>query len=1062
MTSQERGASIQAPSLKPSVDLAKLVGLLAEAVENSQTPSDSRTIKERSLFWFDSERSRLRICTSAVLIRLFSSPGFQAFKTDASSSFIRDFESPPFGLRAKLGGQLTEGNPSHLPTDVDKLMEAINQALDQALPTPESLSTLLLNDPAQHLTKLAKAAGATFKDQAFQANLQPLAFDSSALSKSEPKTAVAKVLAAVEQVEVNDYFQHMIDAVGTHLENRDCDEDDIDDAIKSLEEEHHRADSQINRFLRFLDDEALSRVRLSVTFRIMEAIAENARSSTQAENQRLVEYVDRVLALLKAAKTGNLYVDLTAHYGQNAEFDLLDYLNKATFFSCLSVWPDWQTQIFEEKVRDQNSYGVKREVSYRFRINGKNPEHSKPAYEARLDVIEEILLQDDDSGPPPSGLYRRLAELIVLDVVVPSLSGSAESISPEQLSTTIQARTEALRHQGKPGIQQLIQSLRERSHVMQSIADALVNLLKRKGTQIFAQAQRRTAQQFICVKRDIVAWSRLEHAAPGVKDLLVRSQNKSREQVEWFQHIEIADSPDVPKLLFSVKVTTYLTEYDLVLKETGGRSLQAQRLYQGKLLQVIWVPHQSEKDQLYKPSESAIQMRSWALPSAIQLEYETRTLTRRQEKGDDSTRQLHAAAITAFTILAYCCLWAIIKRLKSLDDKAAVDFTTLILRLQETGKNSKSAGDDCVYAASQSIEAILAQDTSVHMQGIALDNLAPSNRSTPWVKSGTFDALVSAFPLVIQTDRSPDIKRIGLISYATRPADEIPGLDPDDRNTLFLTQSYIASAVSQPLSGYELRAERTQSDIVTSPDDLQKQRIVREEIGYLKRQGCQHIILLSHSYGSRHFNRTADHNSALAPANFLEEVFQTFPDLTIYPLLRDVFPATRFRKRKTGETAFEIASAGDHSTFLRNTGMEQVRDIIPVYTFATLHVVEEDKQPQSGFCMYFLVSDQRVTNINWTERARQHLLNPQGQSPEHSCLLTVLRGLHFIEAERGVKNGQLIPVLDPFSWISPTTKEAAGEIEIFHSRRRGRVHLIYPAVLTHIAQVLHRRNLHGR
>ena len=456
-----------------------------------------------------------------------------------------------------------------------------------------------------------------------------------------------------------------------------------------------------------------------------------------------------------------------------------------------------------------------------------------------------------------------------------------------------------------------------------------------------------------------------------------------------------------------------------------------------------------------------MKMKSWALPAAIQLEYETRTLARRKDS-NDNTRQLHAAAVTAFTILAYCSLWAVIKRLKGLDDELATDFTTLMLRLQETGKNSESEGDAYVYAASQSIEAMLAQDTPVQMQGIVLDNLAPSNRSTQYVKSGTFDALLSAFPLVIQTEKPPAIERIGLISYATRPSDEMPTLEQDDRNTLFLTQSYIASAVDRPFSGYELKAERTQSDIVTSPEDLQKQRIVREEIGYLKHQGCQHIILLSHAYGSRHINRTADYNSALIPVNFLEEVFQTFPDLTIYPLLRDVFPATRLRRRGAGEAAFEIASAGDHSTFLRNTVMEQVRDIIPVYTFATLHVVEEDKRPQSGFCMYFLVSDRRVSNINWTEWARQHLLNPQEQSPEHSCLLTVLRGLHFIEAERGVKKGQLVPVLDPFSWISPTTKEAAGEVEIFHSRRRGRVHLSYPAVLTHISQVLHRRAPHGK
>uniref|UniRef100_A0ACD5GY27 Uncharacterized protein n=1 Tax=Desertifilum tharense IPPAS B-1220 TaxID=1781255 RepID=A0ACD5GY27_9CYAN len=65
--------------------------------------------------------------------------------------------------------------------------------------------------------------------------------------------------------------------------------------------------------------------------------------------------------------------------------------------------------------------------------------------------------------------------------------------------------------------------------------------------------------------------------------------------------------------------------------------------------------------------------------------------------------------------------------------------------------------------------------------------------------------------------------------------------------------------------------------------------------------------------------------------------------------------------------------------------------------------------------------------------------------------------MHFIEAERGERNGQLLPVLDPFSWISPTTVEAAGEVEVLSSRRKGRVLLSYPALLNHVSQVLHRR-----
>jgi hypothetical protein len=255
-----------------------------------------------------------------------------------------------------------------------------------------------------------------------------------------------------------------------------------------------------------------------------------------------------------------------------------------------------------------------------------------------------------------------------------------------------------------------------------------------------------------------------------------------------------------------------------------------------------------------------------------------------------------------------------------------------------------------------------------------------------------------------------------------------------------------------------LKAARKQSDIVDTPENLQKQRLVKEEIRYLENQGCQHIILLSHAYGGRRFNRIADYNSALTPKEFLEDVSQTFPDLTIYTLLRDVFPATRLRSRETNEAGFEILQAGDYTNFLHSLERVRVRDVIPVYTFATLFSIQENQRPQSGFCVYFLVSDQRVSDINWTERARQHLINPENESKVNSDLISVLRGLHFIEAERGVnKHGQLLPTLDPFPWISPKTVEAAGDVRILHSRRGGKVYLSYPALLTHISQVLHRR-----
>ena len=40
---------------------------------------------------------------------------------------------------------------------------------------------------------------------------------------------------------------------------------------------------------------------------------------------------------------------------------------------------------------------------------------------------------------------------------------------------------------------------------------------------------------------------------------------------------------------------------------------------------------------------------------------------------------------------------------------------------------------------------------------------------------------------------------------------------------------------------------------------------------------------------------------------------RSFPNLTIYTILRDVFPATRLHKRDTNEAGFEILQAGDYT-----------------------------------------------------------------------------------------------------------------------------------------------------
>ncbi|MDF5706139.1 MAG: hypothetical protein PUP90_00330 [Nostoc sp. S4] len=1063
MPSQGTGAHVDPRSLKPSTDLATVIELLAEAIfpSSNQANTDQLNPRGMQLFEFDEKQNkRLRISTSAVMYRLFAQPKFrEAFNPAPGGGFIQNLSMPAKGNKSRVGGCLSDGNATKLPSAIDRLMAAIEQALNTAVPSDSLLSTLLLDEAEKQLKHLAKKAGTSFQNIANTANLVPIAFQAG-----DPKDnkSVATVISARERVENTDYFEQMCIAAAQYLENElENNEDDINSSIATLEEEKNRYDSQIQRFLNFIDDEALSRVRLTISFRIMEAIADNARSSDDSGYQLLVEYVNRILILVTSAQEEDYTVDLTAHYGSAAEFDLADELSKTTFYYCLAVWPEWKTQIFEKKTKNQ----VEREVSYRFRVNGQNPELGKPAFEVRLDQLKDYLLSDDESSlQKPWEICRRLAQLIFLAVVVPKQG--EDPLTKESLTNLVNQLRANLKSQGKKAIGQTLEELQERSESMKSIAKALMKVLRDRSQKVISQVQDRSSQQFICVKSSIMNWDRLEGATLGVRKLLVEPQENTSEKVEWFKHIEICEQPATSGLLFSVKVTAELSEYDLKTKDTLSQ-LRAKRLLPEKLLQVCWVPrswHKREDGQwTYELSTNASQFAGWALSAAIIVEYDVETVRRRANtRESEEKKQYHAAAVTAFAVLVYCCLWRIVRRLQKREPEKSVDFTTLMLRLQETGKqldeDKDKSGDAYVYAAAQTLEAILGEDTPIRMQGLILDNLVKQPKKTQdFIKSGTFKAFLSAFPLCISSPDSHSAPKIGLISYASRPCNEGNSLNDSEKAYLFLTQSYIATAVNEPFKGYELKRERMQSDVLDSPEQLKTQRLVQEEIRHLKAQGCQHIILLAHAYGDRRINRAANYNSSLIPTEFLEEVFQTFPDINIYPMMRDVFPATRLRDRGNSEAAFEILQAGDHSDFQRSVRADYFRDLIPVYTFATLYAVQAEERLQSGFCIYFLVSDGKVSNINWTERARQHLINPDSDSRIHPCLLAVLRGLHFIEAERGVYRSQLSPVLDPFSWISPNTVEEAGEVKILHNRRKGQVLLNYRAVLTHVSQVLHRK-----
>jgi len=192
---------------------------------------------------------------------------------------------------------------------------------------------------------------------------------------------------------------------------------------------------------------------------------------------------------------------------------------------------------------------------------------------------------------------------------------------------------------------------------------------------------------------------------------------------------------------------------------------------------------------------------------------------------------------------------------------------------------------------------------------------------------------------------------------------------------------------------------------------------------------------------------------------FLDEAAKRFPDVHLYPLRRDVFPATRLRKRQSTESGFEVLRYDAHQKMYLESAQNVLRSLVPIYTFATLHVVGEEGRPQSGFCTYFFDAEHRLSDFNLKEATRANILGTGSAESVRQSLVSVLRGIHFMESEKPSDKARWLPVLDPFAWATPTSTAAAGEVEVI-TRRGGRAILLsIPAVLAHVTRVLHKESL---
>lgn len=1022
------GARLAVTDGAPSIDLATLGQQLARAIPAA---ADSANVKAFKLFSY--EQHRIRVNTRGVISRLLLDTEFKtAFAPGEHSGFLRDAEMPPFGTAAKMGGRLVQGTQRTTATAVKALHEVIKQEVTDSLGTVDwaALTASQMRNALQAMEQSVQEKTTPLPPQAL---LVPIEFAEADRPSTERERDIARLLSGIETVDGRDWLELILTGVERKLLADEIDPEEIDFILDAIRRQKERPGSQMLRFLEFLEDEAMARVRLHVCLQIMETVAAH---SNKAGFKSYVQRVHEAFEAFASQEGEPLVLDISTVYGVNNTTDLSEFLRQATFYGCLPVWCAGSVQLFEQRIDPERHQPIAREVAYHFRVNGLNPQTGSKAFVTQLEQIKEQLLVSPGTD---KNVKRSLARLVFLSLVLPP---SLHEASSEDLRSQAAAIAKALQDDPVREIQRLHSALFAQCDLMMELAKELIRILKTKSTPLVTDRNRAVKKLFISLHKDLFDWQIVCGLSSEHEDVLVKADQGS-DTLAWFSRIRVSTDP-WPSSVASIWVETDLKERSLAA--VGEAQTVAMRKdFNAHVLPVRLVPYVlDQQSQHWTPALP--NLGTLDVGHGIDIEYDLRTLTLSQKPDREKAQaeQFRTATVAAMSLLIYLVLFEFTQRATAV--RKALTMT--LVRLQPSGKHKDSEadardGNTAIYAISQAVENALARELPVKLQGLTTEN------ASRWKHRGALAALQASLPLTFPHEGALD--KVAVVSYVTRPCDRHPK-HPDADGYLFVSRTYFADRQGEQT---KLRVGRMLSRLVENRQDFKVPHLIFEEIARLQTLGYYHILMLSHDFGNRHIGRAAERHAPHAQLQFLNEAANRFPKAYLYPLRRDVFKATRLRRRKADESAFEVRHHAAHQRMYQDRTTDILRSLLPIYTFATLHVVDEGEKPQSGFCTYFFDAEHRISDFQRNETIRANILGTGEAEAVRRSLISVLRAIHFMESEKSAENNRpLLPVLDPFAWATPTRAAAAGELPVV-SRRGSTILLSLPALLAHVTPILY-------
>lgn len=1058
------GASVSIRKKNPSIDLVGVVNYLSNVMDHfvnlaaDNSSANLFSCKTREKVSDQNQPASLIFNTVNLLSGIAVGENFiQQFNPSENSGFIKDVDLSRKSIDTIVGGEIFSEKTQDLTKAVLDLKDKIENLIKICLKNNNVDVQDLCFKNAQDYVEQINSKLKTDKLNAEKTNINfnKLSFADPAQHKqSASSKKVARVITGIEEKEASGWLDDFKNAAKRKLEIMEIEEDEIEDILDNITQEAARSGSQTEKFYNFLEDEVLARVRLEVSFAIMKEIRDHARNNKDQDSVLLTRYINNALELKN--KYLNAEDTLVFELGNSVRINLFDRtvnlsdkFRNALFYKCLPIWPHPSSHFFESRSSDGNH--LLREVGYRFRVNGINPESGKSAIVTRIERIRKELYSSKNIHNTFHS--HNVLELIYLSLVFPNQKDfrSIEDIVA-QCKSFLKDESK-----GDP-IEVLIKRLLKfnEAGTYSSITNALIKILQNKSGQVLKSVQRQIEDLYICVQEDVVNWERLATSEGEATDFFLKpSDYNESEKISWLKHVVITNKPStVSGVLFSIKIKTKLHELLLVQDDPKVYTIAAQRKLEGPILPVSIIPHSPSDSDLSKIPVRETGVPQWCDTGGVIIQVNDEIFSLKDEKASEAQMQLRSALVTLFAVLMQITLWIIRDKLAiSTADQQKLVPKIFMLRLQKEGKGSTGklpSGSEAIYAVFKALELSLGHESSIFMQGLVLENI------NKYSNKGASSAVLSGFPLVMKTDADNALVSkfdpIGVLNYATRPCNQYE----DSSKTLFLmtSKSYTASFQADPCHSMILEEGPSRLNILQE-NQFDNPKYIFEEIARLERIGCKSIILLWHHHGGWRIGRTAERHAVHSKPDFIERAAQRFPDLTLYLLRRDFFPAIRISGQSKQPEAFEVQRVSDHSSFQTRNKIGAGREIIPFYTFATLFVVaKEQERPQSGFCTYYLEFDSRLSSVEWAEKARTTIIDPDKSSKLRPAIITALRGLHYLHSEKPVFNYCIQPKLYPHDWINPQSIGGVGEMHAIKGPGKPNVIISFPAVLSRVSSVL--------